>query len=262
MQELPSYTLPKFRLKISCLILAITLVASPLVALGDHDSLVSLGDHDYGGDSYFNKGHFVYKVVEGMVPYWYVKNKMKERSVRSYCYFDSKVEKSISCPWIFGSNARDSRSSAKKRCKRRGGSKCVQFWANGKLKYKKTPEADAKKYAAVFENIGSQDYDTGPLIEGQIANEQSRESYQTDQEWFKKRRKSGATKPHHVACGTGESWTVFYMEGIRTTLKHVRNMCVLRCQAFQDFFGRDEGCFIYSEDGKFVSPEAERILTN
>ena len=253
MQGLPSYTLPKFRLKMSCLIFAMTVVASPLVALGDHT---------YGGDTYFNKSQFVNRAVAGMVPYWYVKKKMKDRSVRSFCYIDPKVEKSIGCAWRTGKNANDSRNSAKKRCKRRGGSKCVQFWANGKLKYKKTPEADAEKYVAVFENIGSQEYDTGPLIEGQIASEDSRQGYQTEIGRFEKRLDSAPTNPHHVVCGTGVFWTGFYMEGIGSTVEHVRNMCVLRCQAFQDFFDRDEGCFVYSEDGKFVSSEAERILTN
>lgn len=253
MQGLPSYTLPKFGLKMSCLILAIALLASPLVALGDHT---------YGGDTYFNKSNFVRHVAGAMTPYWYVKKTMKDRSIRSFCYIDPKVENSVGCSWRFGNKANDSRNSAKKRCKQRGGSKCVQFWANGKLKYKKTPEADAKKYVAVFENIGSQDYDAGPLIEGQIASEHSRQGYQTEIEWFEKRQDSAATNPHHVVCGTGVFWTAFYMQGIRSTLEHVRNMCVLRCQAFQDFFDRDEGCFVYSEDGKFVSSEAERILTN
>ncbi len=252
-----SLTLTRFRLKMSCLVFSITLAASPLVALGDHT---------YGGDTYFNESDFVNRVVRTMVPHWYVKNKMKSRSIRSFCYFDPKVENSIGCSWRFGGNAsqnnNNSKNSAKKRCKQRGGSKCVQFWANGKLKYKKTPEADAKQFIAIFKNIGLQDYETGPLIEGKIASERSREGYQSHIEWFEKQRDSAAANPHQVVCGTGVYWTAFNMRGARSTLEHVRNMCVLSCQAFQDFFDRDEGCFIYSEDGIFVSSEAERILTN
>ena len=72
----------------SCLVFAITLAASPLAALGDYI---------YGGDTYFNKSDFVRHVVRIMVPYWYVKTKMKDRSIRSFCYFDPKVENSIGC---------------------------------------------------------------------------------------------------------------------------------------------------------------------
>ncbi len=254
MQKISSCTLPNlpnFRLRKICLIFAITLVASPLVALGDQT---------YGDDTYFNKSDFVRHVVRTMVPYWYVKKKMLDRSIRSFCYFDPKVENSIGCSWRFGDNANDSMNSAKKRCKQRGGSKCVQFWANGKLKYEKTPEADAERFNAVFKNIGLQEYDTGPLVEGKIASVRSRKIYQEDVEWFEKQRDSATTNPHQVACGTGASWMSFYMQGSRSTLQHVRNMCVLSCQAFQNFFDREEGCFIYSEDGKFVSSEAERIF--
>ncbi len=256
MQKIFSCTLPNFRLRKISLILAITLMASPLVAMGNH-WWDSRGDHSYIGDTYFNKSGFVYSVVQNaMAPYWYFKNKRKNRSIRSFCYFDPNVEKTIGCSWRTGSSANSkAKKRAKERCKDFGGSKCVQFWANGKLKYKKTPEADAKKFIAIFENIGLQDYDTGPLVEGKIASERSREGYQYEIELFEK-----WDVPHFVVCGTGEFWISSSATSVK--LKHVRNMCVLSCQTFQDFYDRDEGCFVYSEDGNFVSPEAERIFTN
>ena len=244
-------SLGKFRsmLIVIPLIIATLIAYSPSKALGDHES----DEYEFG--NYDN-------AIKMMANYWYLKKVMKIGRLQSYCYFDPNVDRSMACSFRFGQNANKSKNEAKKACKKRGGSKCTLFWSNGKIKYKGLSETGANKLNAVAQRIGQEEIVAEPLIEGDVQSEASQKRFQRDLEGSRNWRKSRSNQRRHfVMCGTGyKLFTTSGFSGTRSRLKHVRKMCVLRCRAIVDYHDLGKQCFIFVEDGEFVSSEAERIF--
>ena len=174
-----------------------------------------------------------------MANYWYLKKVMKVGGLRSYCYFDPNVDRSMVCSWRFGRNANESKNEAKKACKQRGGSKCTLFWSNGKIKYKGLSETGANKLNAVAQRIGQEEIVAEPLIEGDVQSEASQKRLRRELEKSRNwKSRSNQRLVHFEMCGTGYEALYYFMASVVlvTRLKHVRKMCVLRCRAIVDYY--------------------------
>ena len=135
------------------------------------------------------------------------------------------------------------------------------FWSNGKIKYKGLSETGANKLNAVAQRIGQEEIVAEPLIEGDLQSEASQKRFQRDLERYRNWKSRSNQRRHFVMCGTGyKLFTTSGFSGNRSRLKHVRKMCVLRCRAIVDYHDLGKQCFIFVEDGEFVSSEAERIF--
>ena len=102
------------------------------------------------------------EVLETMVIHWYAKNHIPlAKSIKSYCYFDPDVDDSMGCSWRWGSsNLAKLQQNAKKQCKQAGGNKCVRYWANGKISYKKISSELKSKLTAIQENLPNYDQES------------------------------------------------------------------------------------------------------
>ena len=226
------------------LIIATLIAYSPSKALAEHSEFTNYD-----------------RAIGMMAKFWYLKKVMKVGGLKSYCYFDPNVDRSMDCSWRFGQNANKSKYEAKKACKKRGGSKCTLFWSNGKIKYKGLSESVANKLNAVAQRIGQEEIVAEPLIEGDVQSEANQKSFQRYLEFLRNRKSKSNQNWHSVICGTGyKFFDGFEFRGTRSRLEHVRKMCVLICRATVDYHDLGKQCFIFVEDGEFVSSEAERIF--
>ena len=131
----------------------------------------------------------------------------------------------------------------------------------GKIKYKGLSETVANKLNAVAQRIGQEEIVAEPLIEGDVQSEANQERFQRNLNWNRNWKSQSNQIRHFVMCGTGyKLFTNSRLSGTRSRLEHVRKICVLQCRAAVDYHDLDKQCFIFVEDGEFVSSEAERIF--
>ena len=245
-----NHSLRKFRsmLIVIPLIIATLIAYSPSKALGGHSEFsIEFSNYD--------------NAIKMMATNWYLKKVMKVGRLQSYCYFDPNVDRSMACSWRLGQNSHKSKNEAKKACKKGGGSKCTLFWSNGKIKYEGLSETVADKLNAVAQRIGQEEIVAEPLIEGDVQSEAKQKRFQSSLQRLRNWHSRSNRVRHFAVCGTGyKLWTTSSFGGNRSSLKHVRKMCVLICRAIVDYHDLGKQCFIFVEDGEFVSSEAERIF--
>ena len=241
--------------KIRSMLMVIPLIIATLIA---YSPSKALGDYENDGYEFGNYDN----AIRMMATNWYLKKVMKVGRItilllfRPQCRYVNGL-----LDGVLGEQVNTSRNQAKKACKKRGGSKCTLFWSYGKIKYKGLSETGANKLNAVAQRIGQEEIVTEPLIEGDVQSEANQKRFQRNLQRLRNRNSSSNRVRHFAVCGTGyKLWTYSSLGGNRSSLKHVRKMCVLRCRAIVDYHDLGKQCFIFVEDGEFVSSEAERIF--
>ena len=122
-------------------------------------------------------------------------------------------------------------------------------------------ETVANKLNAVAQRIGQEEIVAEPLIEGDVQSEANQKRFQRYLQRLRNWKSRSNQGRHFAVCGTGyKVWTTSRFGGTRSRLEHVRKMCVLQCRAIVDYHDLGKQCFIFVEDGEFVSSEAERIF--
>lgn len=208
------------------------------------------------------------KVITAAVFYHYQKN-VRNRAVASVCYFDPKVEKSLRCSYSWWDHGGDTfrqsnrvKTWATKNCKKAGGKKCIEFWRNGRIRYKDLSPEQRERAESVLENIPSFDSAPEPLPEGVGVSSNLRERFEEVREyWDGVRKKRRGHNPHYALCASdGRAWASFYLQGTGVDAENVRRMCVLKCNALASFHSMEPNCHVVFEDGQFVNAAAEAAL--
>ena len=208
------------------------------------------------------------KVISAAVFYHYAKN-VQRQVVASVCYFDPKIEKTLRCSSLSRDQGGDAFSltqrnkrRATKWCKEAGGKKCVEFWRNGRIRYKDLSPEQRERAESVLENIASFDSAPEPLPEGVGVSSNLRERFEEVREhWDGVRKKRRGHNPHYALCASDDrAWASFYLQGGSIDTENVRRMCVLRCNAVASFFFMEPNCHVVFEDGQFVNAAAEAAL--
>ena len=213
----------------------------------------------------------VFRVLNAMVSFHYQKTK-KRRTIESACYFDPQVEKSMSCPWQSGGGGADPhrlrqkvQRNGAKYCKQRGGENCILLWRNGKLKFDSLSPEDTAKLESVMTNLPAYNSEANPLPDGVEVGSSLRERFEEVRDWFEDRRKKRrGHKPHYAVCASDRGpWASAYQEGgstHREALAAVREMCILKCKAAEEWFSKQGTCYLVYEDGKFASTAAQQAV--
>ena len=209
----------------------------------------------------------VFRLLSVAVSHYYMKNE-RRTNVEAACYFDPQVENSMSCPWRTGGGGADLhrlrqrvKQDGTKWCKKNGGKSCTLLWRNGKLVFDSLSLLDSARVESIVKNMPSYDAEAIPLPEGIDVGKGLVDRFPKIQDyWEERKKKRRGRNPHYAVCASDVGpWSSSYQEGGQTKaqgLKSVRRMCMLKCTAAVEWFGRDGSCYLVFEDGKFASAAA------
>ena len=207
-------------------------------------------------------------VISSAVSHYY--HKTVERNViESVCYFDPNVENSMRCSWASGSGGVDPfrlkqmvKRNATKWCKKAGGRKCVLFWRSGTLQFAGLSPEQSEKLELVLGKMPDYDSEAALLPDGVGVGSKFRDQFPRLRDRLEEIRKKRRGHNLHYAICTNERGpsATFRMQGSGTHMTKVRNMCVLKCNAFSEYLSKEGECYVVYEDGKFVSAAAEKAV--
>lgn len=208
------------------------------------------------------------RALKNAVSYFY-QSKVRRRTTDAACYFDPQVQRSMACTWRSYETGADSfvaqqevRRRALKWCKRNGGQSCVLFYRNGKLRYDDLSPHMARKFETILSRIPSYLTEAMPFPEGAKVSGGFRDWFERERKRREEQRKRLRGKNMTYAiCGNerGVGMT-FAVEGARTSMRHVRRECVMKCQVHADWISKGSPCYVVYEDGRFTSPAAQRAM--
>ena len=202
------------------------------------------------------------------VSYFY-QSKVRRRATDAACYFDPQVGRSMACIWhSYGAGAdsyyvqQEVRKKALKRCKENGGQSCVLFYRNGRLRYDGLSPHLSNKVETILSRIPSYLTEATPLPDGTGIGGGFRNWFEREREyWEEQRMKRRAKIMRYAICGNERGVGMSYaLEGPKTSMRHVRRECVMRCQVYADWHSSADPCFVIYEDGRFASPAARRAV--
>lgn len=212
--------------------------------------------------------HNFMRVVDATVFYYHEKA-IARRMVQSTCYFDPDVEDSLRCSSRSNDQGadlfnllRESKGDARKRCKKAGGRKCVEFWRNGKMKYGGLAPVDHQKVEYLLQDMALFESEPRLLPEGVGVSSGFRKQFEELRNLLdgvrKKRRGHG---PHYALCASERGpWAFFVLEGGPIDPAKVSKMCILKCKAMGAYFSHESDCHVIVEDGEFASAAAEAAV--
>ena len=196
--------------------------------------------------------------------------KVRRKTAEGACYFDPEHPASMRCSWRWAGSGADAfrmrqkvKRDAVKWCKKGGGESCVELFRNGKLTYDGLPPEETRRLASVLASLPSYDREATPLPEGAtVAAGLYQERFaQMQGHWEDWRKKKAKGKRHYAMCANEQGAGVrFTMQGGVKELPHVREMCILQCQAVAQWEEKPGRCHTLFENGSFTSAAAERAM--
>ena len=195
--------------------------------------------------------------------------KVRRKTTQGACYFDPQKPTTMRCSWRWNNPGADThrlrqkvKQNAVKWCKNAGGKSCIEFSRNGKLRYDGLSPEHKQRLEVILESIPSYDFEATPLPENAtittgLYHERFAQMQGGWEDWRKKRK----SKRHYAMCaneqGTGARFT---MQGGVKQLPHVREMCILQCQALAQWENTQGACHTIFENGEFTSTAAQRAM--
>ena len=162
------------------------------------------------------------------------------RPVQTACYFDFKVESSMGCSASTGDKGTDvfelrnnAKRHAKTACKSGGGKRCSRFSLNGRLRDDDVLGERLDEFNALLKSIGSHETEGESLPAGATFGQIVRDSFEAVKDHLETYRKDRqSSNAHYALCSNLPGlWTTFVAEGDGVQDSHVRNLCVLKCDA-------------------------------
>ena len=148
-------------------------------------------------------------------------------------------------------------------CKNAGGKSCIELYRNGKLRYDGLSPEQTRRLEEVLESIPSFDPEAVPLpedatVRAGLYHERFAQMKGSLEDWRKK--KSNGNR-HYAMCANEQGSGVrFRMRGRDAKLPHVRELCILQCQAVARWKNMEGTCYTVFENGKFTSTAAKRAM--
>lgn len=194
---------------------------------------------------------------------------IRRKTTEAACYFDPQKPSTLRCLWSWNNPGADAhrlrtrvKRNAVKRCKNAGGTSCVEFYRNGRLRYDGLSPDERQRLEGVFESIPTYDSESTPLpddatVRAGLFHERFVQMQGYWEDWRKKKK----SKRHYAMCANEQGTGVqFNMQGGVKQLPHVRNMCILQCQAFAQWERTSGPCYTLFENGDFTSTAAEQAM--
>ena len=208
------------------------------------------------------------RVLGAAVTYHHQKT-IERKGFEAACYLDPDVDNSMRCAWRWATGGADPfrmqqkiKKNATKWCKKAGGRKCVLFWQNGRLRFDGLSSEQSEVLDTILGKIPEYKSEGSPLPEGVGVGAEFRDRFAKGRDWLERRRKKDRRRnPHYALCADEEgpgSW--FYARGGAEHSSTIRDMCVLKCTALNEFLSNEGKCYVVYENGSFVNSAAEQAV--